>query len=80
VLFDANFPYTRTPGGKEYTILIGVNPPLPLDVELTVPRNRAFTVEVTLEYLQPPEGYTLTGESVSVSNRLRFRKNLELKT
>jgi hypothetical protein len=80
VLFDANFPYTRTPDGKEYTILIGVNPPLPLDVELTVPRNRTFTVEVTLEYLQPPEGYILTGESVSVSNRLKFRKDLELKT
>ena len=80
VLFDANFPYTRTPGGKEYTILIGVNPPLPLDVELTVPRNRTFTVEVTLEYLQPPEGYALEGDFVSISNRLRFRKNLELKT
>jgi hypothetical protein len=80
VLFDANFPYTRTPGGKKYTILIGVNPPLPLKVELTVPRNRTFTVEVTLEYLRPPEGYSLTGEYVSFSNRLRFRKNLELKT
>jgi hypothetical protein len=80
VLFDASFPYTRTPGGKEYTIHIGVNPPLPLNVELTVPRNRTFTVEVTLEYLQPPEGYALEGEHVSVSSRLRFRKNLELKT
>jgi hypothetical protein len=80
VLFDANFPYTRTPGGREYTILIGANPPLPLNVELTVPRNRTFTVEVTLEYLQPPEGYELKGDSVSVSSRLRFRKNLELKT
>jgi hypothetical protein len=80
VLFDASFPYTRTPGGKEYTIHIGVNPPLPLNVELTVPRNRTFTVEVTLEYLQPPEGYALEGEHVSVSSRLRFRKNLQIKT
>jgi hypothetical protein len=80
VLFDANFPYTRTPGGKTYTILIGANPPVPLRVELTVPRNRTFTAEVTLEYLHPPEGYALQGESVSISNRLRFRRNLELKT
>lgn len=80
VLFDANFPYMRTSGGKEYTVLIGVNPPLPLDVELTVPRNRAFTVEITLEYLKPPEGYALTGANVSISNRLRFRRNIELKT
>ena len=80
VLFDASFPYTRTPGGKEYSILIGVNPPLPLNLELTIPRNRTFTVEVTLEYLQPPEGYTLEGDHISVSSRLRFRKYLELKT
>ena len=80
VLFDASFPYTRTPGGKEYSILIGVNPPLPLNLELTVPRNRTFTVEVTLEYLRPPEGYELRGEHLSVSSRLRFRKNLQLKT
>jgi hypothetical protein len=80
VLFDANFPYTRRPGGTEYMILIGANPPVPLTVELTVPRNRTFTVEISLEYLHPPEGYQLTGEAVSVRNRLRFRKNLELKT
>jgi hypothetical protein len=49
-------------------------------VELTVPKNRTFTVEITLEYLQPPEGYELEGEYVSIRTRLRFRKNLELKT
>ncbi|UCF99424.1 MAG: hypothetical protein JSV89_07770 [Spirochaetaceae bacterium] len=80
VLFDANFPYTRTPGGKEYTVLIGVNPPLPLNVQLTVPRNRTFTVGITLEYLHPPEGYALSGQYAAFDNRLRFRKNLELKT
>jgi hypothetical protein len=80
VLFDANFPYTRTPGGREYKILIGANPPVPLNVELTVPRNRTLTVQITLEYLRPPEGYRLTGESVSIRNRLRFTKSLELKT
>jgi hypothetical protein len=80
VLFDANFPYTREPGGREYTILIGVNPPLPLNVQLTVPKNRTFTVGITLEYLRPPEGYDLSGEFVAISNRLTFRRNLELKT
>ena len=80
VLFDANFPYTREPGGREYTILIGVNPPLPLNVQLTVPKNRTFTVGITLEYLRSPEGYDLSGEFAAISNRLTFRKDLELKT
>jgi hypothetical protein len=80
VLFDANFPYTRAPGGRRYAIQIGVNPPVPLVVQVTVPRNRIFTFEFTLEYLQPPEGYRLRGEFAAISNRLRFRRNLELKT
>jgi hypothetical protein len=80
VLFDANFPYIREPGGREYTILIGVNPPLPLNVQLTVPKNRTFTVGITLEYLRSPEGYDLSGEFAAISNRLTFRRNLELKT
>ena len=80
VLFDANFPYTREPGGREYTILIGVNPPLPLNVQLTVPKNRTFTVGITLEYLRSPEGYDLSGEFAAISNRLTFRRDLELKT
>jgi len=80
VLFDASFPYTRRPGGRQYSILIGVNPPLPLEVQLTVPKDRTFTLEITLEYLHPPEGYQLEGKSIAVSSRLRFRRNLELKT
>jgi len=80
VLFDANFPYTRDPGGKQYTVLIGVNPPFPLPVQLTVPRNRAFTVEITLEYLRAPAGYELSTEHAAVENRLTVRRRLELKT
>lgn len=80
VLFDANYPYIREPGGREYTILIGVNPPLPLNIQLTVPKNRTFTVGITLEYLRSPEGYDLSGEFAAISNRLTFRRDLELKT
>jgi len=80
VLFDANFPYTREPGGREYTILIGVNPPLPLNVQLTVPKNRTFSLGITLEYLRSPEGYDLRGRFAAISNRLTFRRDLELKT
>ena len=80
VLFDANFPYTRSPGGREYTILIGVNPPVPLEVQLTVPKNRTFSVGIALEYLRPPQGYEIRGRFASISSQLRFRRNLELKT
>jgi len=80
VLFDANFPYSREPGGRQYTISIGANPPFPLEVQLTVPRNRTFTVGITLEYLRSPEGYELRGENRSITSRLTFHKDLQLKT
>jgi len=47
---------------------------------LTVPKNRTFTVGITLEYLRSPEGYDLSGEFAAISNRLTFRRDLELKT
>jgi hypothetical protein len=57
-----------------------VNPPVPLEVQLTVPQNRTFTVGIALEYLHPPEGYEIKGRFASVRSRLRFRRNLVLKT
>jgi hypothetical protein len=80
VLFDANFPFTREPGGREYAIRIGVNPPFPLPIQLTVPKNRMFTVAISMEYLRPPEGYELKGINKAVTSRLMFRRELELKT
>jgi hypothetical protein len=80
VLFDANFPYIRKPGGREYTILIGANPPVPLEVQLTVPRNRAFSLGIDLEYLHPPEGYQLRAVHGDIRNTLKIRRKLDLKT
>jgi hypothetical protein len=80
VLFDANFPYIRSTGGREYKILVGVNPPFPLNIQLTVPRNRTFTLEIALEYIHPPEGYALSGQYSQINSILKIRKQLELKT
>jgi len=80
VLFDANFPFAREPGGREYSILVGANPPVPLAVQLTVPRERSYELEITLEYLQAPEGYEVAGQGKAVSSRLTYRRSLELKT
>ena len=52
----------------------------PLLVELTVPRDRDFRVEVELEYLVPPTPYTVSGENIDVRSRLNYRRILEVKT
>jgi hypothetical protein len=80
VLFDANFPYAREPGGREYSILVGANPPVPLTIQLTVPRDRSYNLEITLEYLQAPDSYQVVGRDKAVSSRLTYRRSLALKT
>jgi len=79
-LFDANFPYLREPDGTEYRILIGANPPVPLPVELTVPRDRDFRVEIELEYLVPPAPFAVSGENIEVRTRLTYRRVLDVRT
>jgi hypothetical protein len=80
VLYDANFPYQREPDGRRYTLLIGANPPLPLDVQLTLPQARSFSLGLELEYGRPPAGFQTFGEQAEVRSRLTYRLSLELKT
>ncbi|MBN1837159.1 MAG: hypothetical protein JW820_14985 [Spirochaetales bacterium] len=79
-LFDANFPYLRGPAGTQYEILIGANPPVPLPVELTVPRDRDFRVEIRMDYLTPPTAYAVSGENIDVRSRLTYRRVLAVRT
>ena len=47
---------------------------------MTVPRNRAFTIGIDLEYLHPPEGYQLRAVNADIRNTLTIRRQIELKT
>jgi hypothetical protein len=80
VLYDANFPYQREPDGRRYTLLIGANPPLPLEVQLTLPQARSFALGLELEYVEPPAGFEAFGDRAAVRSRLTYRMKLELKT
>ncbi len=80
VLFDSNFPYIRQPGGREYQILIGVNPPIPLLVQLTLPRDMTFDLTVTLEYLASPDGFKIYALYKDINSRSTFKNTLNIKT
>ncbi len=80
VLFDCNFPYQMDRTGRRYEVLIGVNPPLPLPVQLTVPRGRTFTLAITLEYLNIPTSISVSGPGKVVKERTTYNAEMELKT
>lgn len=80
VLYDSNFPYYRAQSGKEYTVSIGKNPPNPLKLELTLPKNRQFTVNVTIEYDKPPVSLSLQGNSVILKPYMTLNKSIDINT
>lgn len=80
VLYDANFPYQREPDGRRYTLLIGAYPPLPLEVQLTLPQSRHFALDLELEYDEPPPGFGLRGADKAIQARLLYHTRLELET
>ncbi len=80
VLFDSNFPYIRETGGRVYDLLVGVNPPLPLEVELTLPKGRTFELSVEVEYLNNPADFRLFAPDKILDTIFTLRDRLEIKT
>ncbi len=80
VLYDANFPYIRGPHGDEYEILIGRNPPIPLSVKLTLPRDGDYSLDIVLEYPGLPPDVEVVGGNMRLEARHTVRERLVLKT
>jgi hypothetical protein len=80
VIYDANFPYVRSPEGKRYDLLIGKNPPVPLQVQLTLPRGGRYELEVVLEYRSLPPTLEVRGEHLRLQSRHTVREKIDLRT
>jgi hypothetical protein len=73
ILFDSNYPVIQQESGAEYTIMVGNYPPNPLELELTLPQDREFTLLVQMEYEEPPFRFEVSGANKRVSTRLLVR-------
>ncbi len=78
VIFDANFPFSYSPTGKEATIHIGTNPPFPLDVQFTLPKQSQVDVNLELTYSTLPYPIEVSGSDISVEKTLVVRKSFPL--
>lgn len=63
VLYDANFPFKRDKSGKSYSIFIGVNPPVPLILQFTLPKGFQFDIRFKVNYRNPPVPLSVTGKN-----------------
>jgi hypothetical protein len=78
VIFDANFPFSYSQTGREASIHVGVNPPLPLDVQFTIPQSAKVSVSLELTYTTLPFPLEVTGKDISVTKTLIVRKSFSL--
>jgi hypothetical protein len=80
VLYDSNLPYLRGTGGREYRLLMGATPPLPITIQLTLPQGANFELEIDLKYHTLPGNLEIRGENIHIKPLQIIRKKIELKT
>ncbi len=75
-LYDSNFPVQQEEGRSRYAISIGINPPPDLDLELTLPVDRAYRLELDVLYKTATPDVGVHGANFALENRLLFRKTI----
>jgi hypothetical protein len=77
-LLDSNFPFTKQDSGKSYSLTIGVNPPAPLPVEVTIPKDVSLECEIEANYLSFPFRFEATGANKEIKNMLSVQMSIDL--
>jgi hypothetical protein len=82
ILFGANYAIVREVAPEEegvrYRILVGKNPPNPLRLLLTLPREGTFTLAVDITYRDPPFPMEFSGEHKDFRVELVYHEEIEI--
>ena len=83
ILFGANYSIVREVAhgeeGVRYRILVGKNPPNPLPLLLTLPKEGPFTLAVDITYRDPPFRIEFSGEYKEFKSDLIYHEEIEIK-
>ncbi len=77
-LLDSTFPFAKRKNGKSYDLQIGVNPPTPLSVQITIPGNVMLTCHIEVTYISFPFGFTVYGENKNIRTTLSVKNTIYL--
>lgn len=80
VLYDSNFPFYRHTGGKQYSIFIGANPPNPLVLEFTLPKEHKFKILFSIKYNKLPFPLVINKENTALQTQLILNESIDIKT
>lgn len=79
-LFDSNFPYNIRNKGRIYDIIIGANPPKPINIQLTLPAQLSFELFLEMEYSEFPFRFEIGGANKRIESYLIIKKSLRIET
>ncbi len=74
LLFDSNFPFRMGPEGRSAEIFVGAAPPIPLEVEYTVPSDIPIAATIEAEWFRLSEPFWLSNGHLTVRPRLSLRQ------
>jgi hypothetical protein len=77
-LLDSSFPFVKLNNGKSYALRIGVNPPSPLVVQITIPGDINITCDIEVDYVSFPFSFLLSGTNKSIQTKLVVRNTIGL--
>jgi len=78
-LYDSNFPFTKMENSDDYEILIGVYPPSPLEIQLTLPKEYSYIFTIQIDYLDIPFRFITSGKNKKITTLLTLKEKILLK-
>ncbi|MBN1696686.1 MAG: hypothetical protein JW881_04140 [Spirochaetales bacterium] len=79
-LYDSNYPVQRKQKGLEYDILIGVNPPSPLPIFLTLPKGLSCRFFISIDYMNIPFRFIVLGKNKNIRTILTLTQQFDIET
>ncbi|MBN2444869.1 MAG: hypothetical protein JXJ04_26175 [Spirochaetales bacterium] len=78
-LYDSNFPFKKTQKGMGYEIQIGIYPPSPLEVQLTLTKDIIYVFSLQIDYENLPFEFNVLGKNKNITTLLTLKKKITLK-
>jgi hypothetical protein len=78
VIYDSNFPYTLDPSNLRAEIHIGVDPPVPLDIILTVPASQNLRGELIYRSPRLSAPLDISGKTLEIKSYSKIRDSFTI--
>lgn len=70
IIFDSNYPSILSADGRSVSFSIGINPPVPLELNVIIPRNLTPRMDLDIEYSDFPYDFSLSRKDFELRKKM----------